>query len=173
MVHVNCMLDTHPEYVILIAFPLQQWLHETCPNVMLYVNCLVYPHFICLMGSFWKNIKGLYKYPVTYQTHTSQNMSKSNSVRFSFTSHYNMKWQRKKVWPKFLNWHPHSKHFVMLWFMNGACNIYTWLVWFRNTPALFMGLTMDPHLTCRARLGVCVVYEIACHSILKHREHRI
>jgi len=31
--HVHCLLDkegykTHSEYVILIAFPLQQWLHE-------------------------------------------------------------------------------------------------------------------------------------------------
>jgi hypothetical protein len=33
MVNAHCMLDnlgykTHLEYVILIAFPLQQWLHE-------------------------------------------------------------------------------------------------------------------------------------------------
>jgi len=30
---------TLSEYVILIAFPLQQWLHESL-NVMLYVHCL-------------------------------------------------------------------------------------------------------------------------------------
>jgi hypothetical protein len=32
MAHAHCMLDnkdyTHPEYAILIAFPLQQWLQE-------------------------------------------------------------------------------------------------------------------------------------------------
>jgi hypothetical protein len=31
--------NTHSEYVILIAFPRQQWLHETCLNVTLYVHC--------------------------------------------------------------------------------------------------------------------------------------
>jgi len=32
--------DTHSEYVILIAVPLQQWLHERASNVPLYPNCL-------------------------------------------------------------------------------------------------------------------------------------
>jgi hypothetical protein len=97
----------------------------------------------------------------------------SANLRFSFSSHYNMKWQRKKDWPKFLNWHPHSKNSVMLWFINGACSIYTCLVWYRNTPALCMGITVDAHLTCRARFGVCVVCEIARKSILEPREHRL
>jgi hypothetical protein len=32
--------DTHSEYVILIAFPLQQWLHERASFLHLYVHCL-------------------------------------------------------------------------------------------------------------------------------------
>jgi hypothetical protein len=47
-VHVHCMLDikgykyTHSEYVVLIAFPLQQWLHE-CASLLrhTYTACLV------------------------------------------------------------------------------------------------------------------------------------
>ena len=31
---------THSEYVILIAFPLQQWLHESASTLRLYINCL-------------------------------------------------------------------------------------------------------------------------------------
>jgi hypothetical protein len=32
--------NTHSEYVILIAFPLQQWLTRTRLNVTLYLHCL-------------------------------------------------------------------------------------------------------------------------------------
>ena len=32
-------IDTHSEYVIHIAFPLQQWLHERASVLRLYVNC--------------------------------------------------------------------------------------------------------------------------------------
>jgi hypothetical protein len=32
--------DTHSEYVILIAFPRQQWLHEHASILCLYVRCL-------------------------------------------------------------------------------------------------------------------------------------
>jgi hypothetical protein len=32
--------DTHLEYVILIAFPRQQWLHESTSVLHLYVHCL-------------------------------------------------------------------------------------------------------------------------------------
>jgi len=32
--------NTHAEYVILIAFPLQQWLHERDSMLRLYVHCL-------------------------------------------------------------------------------------------------------------------------------------
>jgi len=32
---------TNTQYVILIAFPLQQWLQELCVIVTLYVHCLV------------------------------------------------------------------------------------------------------------------------------------
>ena len=46
-VHTHCMLDTmptntHSEYVILIAFPLQQWLHK-CDSLLCstYITCLV------------------------------------------------------------------------------------------------------------------------------------
>jgi len=39
--------DTHSEYVILIAFSLQQWLHETRLNVTLYVQCLSYVSLLC------------------------------------------------------------------------------------------------------------------------------
>ena len=44
--HIACCLtkatDIHSEYVILIAFPLQQWLHECTSmfNVILYIYCL-------------------------------------------------------------------------------------------------------------------------------------
>jgi len=31
---------THSEYVTLIAFPLQQWLHELASMLHLYVHCL-------------------------------------------------------------------------------------------------------------------------------------
>jgi len=41
--HIACWIpkgtNTHTEYVVLIAFPLQQWL-EKCFNVTLYVHCL-------------------------------------------------------------------------------------------------------------------------------------
>ena len=42
--HAHYMLDTkgykhtHSKFVILIAFPLQQWLHERAPSVTLYVH---------------------------------------------------------------------------------------------------------------------------------------
>jgi hypothetical protein len=32
--------DTHSEYVILVAFPPQQWLHDRAPMLRLYVHCL-------------------------------------------------------------------------------------------------------------------------------------
>jgi hypothetical protein len=32
--------DTHSEYVILIAFPLQQWLRERASMLRVYVECL-------------------------------------------------------------------------------------------------------------------------------------
>ena len=35
--------DTHSEYVILIAFPRQQWLRERASVLRLYVYCLTYP----------------------------------------------------------------------------------------------------------------------------------
>jgi len=34
--------NTHLEYVIILAFPLQQWLHE-CPSMLRYM------HFACLV----------------------------------------------------------------------------------------------------------------------------
>ena len=41
--HFSCCVtktrDTHSEYVILVAFPLKQWLQEHL-NVTLYVHCL-------------------------------------------------------------------------------------------------------------------------------------
>ena len=47
MVHACCVLvtkatGTHSEYVIIIAFPLQQWLHD-CASVLryTYIACLV------------------------------------------------------------------------------------------------------------------------------------
>jgi len=43
MVRVHFMLEatnTHTGYVILIAFPLQQWLHEHTSLLRLYVHCL-------------------------------------------------------------------------------------------------------------------------------------
>jgi len=47
MAHAHCMLDTmatntHSEYVILIAFPLQQWSNERASMLTLYVNCESY-----------------------------------------------------------------------------------------------------------------------------------
>jgi hypothetical protein len=32
--------DRHPEYVIFIAFPRQQWLRERASMLLLYVHCL-------------------------------------------------------------------------------------------------------------------------------------
>jgi hypothetical protein len=32
--------DTHSEYIILIAFPQQQWLRERVSTLLLYVQCL-------------------------------------------------------------------------------------------------------------------------------------
>ena len=43
--------DTHSEYVILIAFPLQQWLHERASILRFtYIACLVISTNICLLG---------------------------------------------------------------------------------------------------------------------------
>jgi len=51
MAHTHCMLDTwihettdtHPEYVTLIAFPLQKWLHEAASMLRYtYIACLVF-----------------------------------------------------------------------------------------------------------------------------------
>jgi len=42
MAHAHCMLDTiHSQYVILTAFPLQEWLHKC-------VRTLSYTHIACL-----------------------------------------------------------------------------------------------------------------------------
>jgi hypothetical protein len=38
--------NTHSEYVILIAFPLQHWLHERASMLRLYVHCLSYCNII-------------------------------------------------------------------------------------------------------------------------------
>ena len=41
--------DTHSEYVILIVFPLQQWLRERAPMLLYtYIACLVYKYVIYL-----------------------------------------------------------------------------------------------------------------------------
>ena len=46
MARVCCMLDTASEYVIIIAFPLQQSLHEhTSLLHYMYIGCLVSPDF--------------------------------------------------------------------------------------------------------------------------------
>jgi len=49
MAHARCMLDsegdkhTHTGYVILLAFPLQQWLHERASVLRYtYIVCLVF-----------------------------------------------------------------------------------------------------------------------------------
>ena len=39
---ITTATDTHSEYVILIAFPLQPWLRERAP-------LLLYPHIVCLV----------------------------------------------------------------------------------------------------------------------------
>jgi len=35
MAHVHCILDTHSEYIILIASPRQQWLHNPPQGYMI------------------------------------------------------------------------------------------------------------------------------------------
>jgi hypothetical protein len=50
--HIACCItkaaDTHSEYVILIVFPLQQWLHEGASMIpCTYIVCLA--HFTCSM----------------------------------------------------------------------------------------------------------------------------
>ena len=42
--------DTHSQHVILIVFPLQQWLHERAPVLRSYVHCLS-----CIVGFFPPN----------------------------------------------------------------------------------------------------------------------
>jgi hypothetical protein len=50
MAHVHCMLDENKQtnkytlshYVIIIAFPLQQWLQERASLLRLYVQCLYF-----------------------------------------------------------------------------------------------------------------------------------
>jgi hypothetical protein len=43
---MNKAIGTRSEYVILIAFPLQQWLHERASVLRLYVHaCLIYSYF--------------------------------------------------------------------------------------------------------------------------------
>jgi len=39
--------DAHSIFVILVAFPPQQWLHETRLNVTLYIHCLSYVTPFC------------------------------------------------------------------------------------------------------------------------------
>jgi len=42
--------NTHSEYLILIAFPLQQWLYERAPMLRYtYIACLVKTHFFCAL----------------------------------------------------------------------------------------------------------------------------
>ena len=59
MAHAPYMLDTedymrthtHTEYVILIAFPLQQWLQERASNVTLYYTACLVCTFIHIIDS--------------------------------------------------------------------------------------------------------------------------
>ena len=60
--HIACCVhkatDTHSVYVIVIALPQQQWLHECASMLLLYVRCLS-----CLyldVYSPYSNEKGLY-----------------------------------------------------------------------------------------------------------------
>jgi len=49
--------NTHSEYVILIAFALQQWLHErTLKLRYTYIDCFVFPMFHCCRSD-WTNVK--------------------------------------------------------------------------------------------------------------------
>jgi len=50
--------NTHSEYTILTAFPLQQWLHEQRLNITLYVNCLSWS-----LASFALNLITAHKSP--------------------------------------------------------------------------------------------------------------
>jgi hypothetical protein len=55
MAHAHCMLDTqgykiHSEYVILTAFPLQEWLHERVSILRCrYIACLVICIYVVLL----------------------------------------------------------------------------------------------------------------------------
>ena len=59
MTHAHCMLDTKgykhtlSEYLTLISFPLQQWLHESASMLLCtYIACLVYFSHRCLQQLF-------------------------------------------------------------------------------------------------------------------------
>ena len=59
---VNLILQTHSKYVILIDFPLQQWLRERSV-ILLYSTCLVYEAVsVCLSTAYQV-------YTVRIQTH--------------------------------------------------------------------------------------------------------
>ena len=50
--------NTHSQYVILIAFPLQQWLHERVSLLpYTYTACIVMFHTIITMSSFYRTGK--------------------------------------------------------------------------------------------------------------------
>jgi len=50
--------NTHPEYVILIAFPLQQWLNERASVLrLLYTVCLVNKYLYCVIFTDRSQIK--------------------------------------------------------------------------------------------------------------------
>jgi hypothetical protein len=50
---------THSEYVILIAFPLQQWLRERALTIRLFVHCM-FCNFACCMKQPPEILSALY-----------------------------------------------------------------------------------------------------------------
>ena len=70
--------DTHSEYVILIAFPLQQWSHERASMLRLYVHCL----------SSWPIFRSV---QVSVPLETKFNMQNFVGSFFKFRSHLQVK----------------------------------------------------------------------------------
>jgi hypothetical protein len=105
MVHMLCMLDsqktnTHSEYVTLIAFPRQQWLHESVSILRSYAHCLSYwtcwkrssgtkafniytiPQWFLTLSS-WRNSQNCFSYPeepTPTAKFTGQNKLKAESA---------------------------------------------------------------------------------------------
>ena len=72
---ITKVTDTHAEYVILIAFPRQQWLHERASILRLYVQYVAFHVVFKLLGTgkvVWQYTATM---PVYYISEINKNMA--------------------------------------------------------------------------------------------------